>query len=430
MTPRRRSEIYRLGIGLVAACVFVAGLKGLAAGHVDPTLVGSLAVAGVLALEFPLRINLSHKVSVAAAVFFAAALLLTAWQAAALVAAVQAIDHGIVVARKVQATRERPPFVTIAINLAFNSGQAYLTTLAAGLSLHFRPFGAAAIVVAALAMYAANLLMVSVAIGLATSRNPLRLFFNTQRIVYVQYASLYLIGALAAFAAARYTWVPLLAIVPAVLVYHSLRQRIEMRREAMRAMERMAEEVDRRDPYTFNHSQRVAIYCHAMGRHLGLSAAEVELLTLAAKVHDIGKIRIPDSVLLKPGKLTLDERRIMETHPRLGFDILRPFAEYANVLELVLTHHERYDGNGYPNRTVGWHQPLVAQVIPVADSLDAMTTARAYRGARSWESALDELRRGAGTQWNPQVVAAAIAVLAPRERPEPVRLAAAGAPTV
>lgn len=429
MTPRRRSEIYRAGIGLAAACVFVAGLKYLFAGRLDPTLVGSLAVAGVLALEFPLRINLNHKVSIAAAVFFAAVLLLSAWQAAALVAVVQAIDLCIVVARKVHATHERPPFVTVAINLAFNSGQAYLTVLAAGLTVHVHALGASAIVAAAVVMYAANLLMVSVAIGLATSRDPLRLFLTTQRIVYVQYASLYLIGAVAAFAAARYTWVPLLAIVPAVLVYHSLRQRIEMRREAMRAMERMAEEVDRRDPYTFNHSQRVAIYSHAIGRHLGLSAADVELLTLAAKVHDIGKIRIPDSVLLKPGKLTPEERRIMETHPRLGFDILKPFSEYAHVLELVLTHHERYDGRGYPNRAVGRHQPLVAQVIPVADSLDAMTSARAYRAARTWDGALEELRRGAGTQWNPQVVEAAIAVLAPKERPEPVRLAVVGAPT-
>jgi putative nucleotidyltransferase with HDIG domain len=176
-------------------------------------------------------------------------------------------------------------------------------------------------------------------------------------------------------------------------------------------MERMAEEVDRRDPYTFNHSQRVAIYTHAIARKLRFSPAEVELLALAAKVHDIGKIRIPDSILLKPAALTPSERRVMETHPRLGYEILRPFSEYAKVLDLVLAHHERYDGRGYPNGTVGRRLMLIAQVIPVADSLDAMTSARAYRGARSWAAAMEELRRGAGTQWNPQVVEAALAVL-------------------
>jgi HD-GYP domain-containing protein (c-di-GMP phosphodiesterase class II) len=142
-----------------------------------------------------------------------------------------------------------------------------------------------------------------------------------------------------------------------------------------------------------------------------MSAAEIEMISLAAKVHDIGKIRIPDAILLKPGKLTPAERRVMETHPRLGFDILRPFSEYAKVLDLVLTHHERYDGRGYPNGTVGSRLLLIAQVIPVADSLDAMTSDRAYRPARTWDSALDELRRGAGTQWNPGVVEAAVTAL-------------------
>jgi HD-GYP domain-containing protein (c-di-GMP phosphodiesterase class II) len=94
---------------------------------------------------------------------------------------------------------------------------------------------------------------------------------------------------------------------------------------------------------------------------------------------------------------------------------LRPFSEYAKVLDLVLTHHERYDGLGYPNSTVGRRLLLIAQVIPVADSLDAMTTARAYRAARSWESALDELRDGAGTQWNPRVVEAAVGALRQEE---------------
>jgi putative nucleotidyltransferase with HDIG domain len=280
------------------------------------------------------------------------------------------------------------------------------------------------LIAAAVTFYAVNVFLVGMAVAVGTSRNPL-LVFSSQRLVYVQFASMFVLGAAVAFAAVHYAWVPLLAIAPGMILYHSLRQRIEMRREAMRAMERMAEEVDRRDPYTYNHSQRVAVYTHAIARKLGLSAAEVDMLTLAAKVHDIGKIRIPDSVLLKPGKLTPAERRVMEKHPRLGFDILRPFSEYAKVLDLVLTHHERYDGLGYPNGTIGRRLLLMAQVIPVADSLDAMTSARAYRAARSWDTALDELRAGAGTQWNPQVVDAAVNVLAQQQdviesRPSPV----------
>src|SRR5439155_12076794 len=224
------------------------------------------------------------------------------------------------------------------------------------------------LVAAAAVMYATNVLLVALAVALATARNPLALFFETQRLVYVQFASLYLVGALAAFGAVRWPWIPVFSIIPGILVYHSLKQRIELRQDAMRAMERMADEVDRRDPYTFQHSQRVAIYSHAISRKLGFTAAEIDVVELAAKVHDIGKIRIPDSILLKPDKLTPAERRVMETHPRLGFDILRPFSEYGKVLDLVLTHHERFDGLGYPNGTVGRRLLLIAPVIPVTYS--------------------------------------------------------------
>ncbi len=429
MAPRRRSEVYRLAVGLAALALFAANFNRLRAESGDWGLIASVALAGILALEFPLHVNISEKVSVATAAFFAAVLLLPVWQAAALVGALQAADICLAAVRKVRATRERPPMRAVGINIVFNGGQAYLSTLAAGMFLSAAGLSARAgsagpdaalfLIPAAGVMYSANLFLVALAIGLATSRSPLPLFLSTQRLVYLQFAMLYVIGAIAAFAAVHYPWVPLLAIVPAVLVYQSLRQRVEMRREAMRALERMADEVDRRDPYTFNHSQRVAIYTHAIARKLGFSPADVELLELAAKVHDIGKIRIPDSILLKPAKLTVSERRVMETHPRLGFDILRPFSEYAKVLDLVLTHHERYDGQGYPNGTVGRRLLLIAQVIPVADSLDAMTTARAYRGARTWESALDELQLGAGTQWNPQVVEAALTVLVQAERSAP-----------
>ena len=434
MMPRRRSELYRLGVGAAALAVAVATAGRLVAGSVDWWLVASLSAAGILALEFPLHISLNFKVSIAAAVFFAAVLLLPVLQAAVLVGLLQAVDIVVAATRRVRATREKPPMRTIAVNVLFNGAQAYLAALAGGGLLAAAdvsartglggPEAALWLIVAAVVMYITNFFLVSLAVALGTSRNPLPLFIHTQRVAYVQFASLYLLGAAAAFASVQFAWLPLLAIVPAALLYQSLRQRIEMRRDAMRAMERMADEVDRRDPYTFNHSQRVAIYTHAIARRLRLSASEIELLELAAKVHDIGKIRIPDSILLKPAALTREERRVMETHPRLGYDILRPFSEYTKVLELVLAHHERYDGRGYPNGIVGKHLRLIEQVIPVADSLDAMTTARAYRGARSWSAALEELCRGAGTQWNPQVVEAAADVLS-REEPAAARTAAA-----
>ena len=410
-----------MAVGLVAAATFALSLPRTAAGPVRWGMVAALAVAGLVALRFPLHVSLSNKVSVASAVFFAAALLMPAWQAAALVGFVSLVYTLATAARRVVASRERPPLRPVAAMIGFNPGQGYLSVLAAGLVLSSAGVSAAggvntvaqvgAMTLAAAVMFVMNMLLVSTAVALATARNPWTVFTATHKVVFAEFATLYVLGAAAAYAAVHVPWLLGLAVLPAVLVYRSLQYRIGLRRESVLAMERMAEEVDARDPYTYQHSRRVADYARMIARRLGLSAAEVELVELAAKVHDVGKIRIPDSVLLKPDRLTADERRIMETHPRLGHDILKQFAEYASVLELVLTHHERYDGLGYPNGVVARRLLLMAQVIPVADSFDAMTSQRAYRGARTWEEALDELRRGSGSQWNPKVVAAAVETL-------------------
>jgi putative nucleotidyltransferase with HDIG domain len=424
VAPRRVVELYRLAVVLGAAGLFLAGLPHVGGRPLEWWLVLALLAAGILAGQFPLRVSLSQKVSVDSAVFFAAVLLLPAWQAAAVVAVTQAIDVVIAAARRMRTSKEKLPMGEVGWSLLFNAGQLYIASLAAALCLSLAGVSAhsaitstavAYAVGAAVIMYGLNILLVSTAIALSSRRNVMTIFLNTHHAVGVQFASLYLVGAVGAFAAIRFPWVAGLSLLPAALAYGSMKRRIQLTRETVRAVEKMADEVDARDPYTFEHSQRVALYCSAIGRELGLSAAEIELVELSAKVHDIGKIRIPDSILLKPDRLTDAERRVMETHPRLGFEILSQFSAYEKVLELVLTHHERYDGRGYPNSTVGRRLLLVAQVIPVADSLDAMTTTRAYRGARSWDAAMSELRRGAGTQWNPKVVEAAVAALALQE---------------
>lgn len=421
MTPRKRSELYRVAVGLAALAIFAGSIRQTAASPVEWWEVTTLAAAGLAALRFPLHVSLSNKVSVASAVFFAATLLLPAFQAAALVAFVSLVDTVISATRRIVTSRERPPAWPIVVLLGFNAGQGYLSVLAAASILSSAGVSAvtgitnltagAALVLAAAVMSILNMLLVSTAVALATARSPWAVFSATQKVVLAEFATLYVIGATAALAVVHVPWLLALGVLPAVLVYRSLQYRIELRRETVLAMERMADEVDARDPYTYQHSKRVAQYSRSIARRLGLTAAEAELVELAAKVHDVGKVRIPDAILLKPGRLTPEERRVMETHPRLGHDILKQFAEYAKVLELVLTHHERYDGAGYPNGVVGRRLLLVAQVIPVADSFDAMTSHRAYRDARNWDEALEELNQGAGTQWNPKVVAAALEAL-------------------
>lgn len=152
------------------------------------------------------------------------------------------------------------------------------------------------------------------------------------------------------------------------------------------------------------HSDKVSHYCMLMGRALNLTSDEVKELELAGLMHDIGKITIPDHILDKPGKLTEDEWKIMKNHTINGYNILRSADKYSRLAEYALTHHERYDGKGYPNGLSGDHIPLFSRIISVCDSYEAMTSDRPYRKALDKDIAIAELRRCSGTQFDPQLV--------------------------
>ena len=152
------------------------------------------------------------------------------------------------------------------------------------------------------------------------------------------------------------------------------------------------------------HSDKVSHYCMLMGRALSLTSDEIKELELAGLMHDIGKITIPDHILDKPGKLTEDEWKIMKNHTINGYNILRSADKYSRLAEYALTHHERYDGNGYPNGLIGDNIPLFSRIISVCDSYEAMTSDRPYRKALDKDIAVAELRRCSGTQFDPKLV--------------------------
>src|SRR5437016_1255373 len=172
-----------------------------------------------------------------------------------------------------------------------------------------------------------------------------------------------------------------------------------------RAAASLARAVDARDVYTGSHSQRVAELAARTARRLGLPDEEVELTRLAASLHDLGKLAIPEEILRKPGPLTEPERIVLERHPQIGFRMLESL-EVDPVADWVLHHHERWDGSGYPDGLPGEEIPLGARIIFVADAYDAMTSERVYRRRVAPEEAIAELDRCAGTQFDPQVVAA------------------------
>jgi cyclic di-GMP phosphodiesterase len=169
-------------------------------------------------------------------------------------------------------------------------------------------------------------------------------------------------------------------------------------------LEALGAALDLRDNDTAGHSQRVSHYCLEMAKSMGVDTDRLKHIARGAYLHDIGKIGIPDAILLKPGKLTPQEKEIMESHARVGYDLVSRIAFLAPAAEIVLTHQERYDGTGYPQGLIGEEIPLGARVFAVADTLDAMTSDRPYRRALPFSTAKAEIQREAGRQFDPKVV--------------------------
>ena len=166
----------------------------------------------------------------------------------------------------------------------------------------------------------------------------------------------------------------------------------------------LAETIEKRDPYTGGHTQRVMNYSVEIGQMMGLSGEVMEALRLAAILHDIGKIGVRDSILLKSDRLDREEALIMNRHAEFGSEILSHVRKLSHVIPGVRGHHERYDGTGYPDGLRGDEIPLIARVIAVADTFDAMTTDRPYRKAMDAKTAVNELLRHSGTQFDGEIV--------------------------
>jgi putative nucleotidyltransferase with HDIG domain len=309
----------------------------------------------------------------------------------------------------------------------FNIANYVLAGLAASAAVHaFAPFGAAPGSLEAAAGVVATLACVGVNRGLLVP------MLRLGRGVGIRASGLLAIDDLALEVVLALMAVPLaalwsdslllasLALAPLVLIYftqrasHSLElasETITVQNEQLEAashlvierstaaLEALSATVDARDAYTAGHSRRVRDVSLSVGVQLGLTRADLETLSQAALLHDIGKIGVPDSVLLKPGALSQAEWLVMKSHPEEGARIIERLGYLDEVVPAIRHHHERPDGRGYPHGLRGDEIPLAARIIHVADALDAMLTKRVYRDELTLEHALAEIRRGRGTDF-------------------------------
>jgi HD-GYP domain-containing protein (c-di-GMP phosphodiesterase class II) len=270
------------------------------------------------------------------------------------------------------------------------------------------PLDFLATLIGAAVYFGLNLFLVSVLLHLRTQQRLRELFIGD---VTAFWGNLFALAPLGWLMARMYSlsgagwWAMLLFALPLYTTRVAYNRFVEMRDMFTQTIGALAEAVDKRDPFTSKHSHRVKLIGVDIGREMRVSAQELEALEWGGLLHDVGKIGVPDAVLLKSDRLTREERITMNAHPVIGAQIIAPVTKLAPELPIIRHHHEWYNGSGYPDRLMGDEIPKLARILHVADAFEAMTAQRPYRMTPlTPEQALAELRKFAGIQFDPTVV--------------------------
>ena len=390
----------------------------------DTLVLAILTAMAAIAQLWPVHLSVKVKITVDDTATFAAGLLLGPFYA------MVAAGASTLIALHFRGVRQRW------YNRGFNAATAVLAT-GAGAGVYVLIAGPSssvvrepwAVLLAAIANYVVRSALVDGVVALQVRRNPLLGWWRLHRRLLPYEGALLVLGALAAIAAQQQPWALVLFGVPMAVVLLTLRDSARLREQTKAAILELADLIDLRDPYTHGHSQRVADLAERLAKRMRLEYAQVELIRDAARVHDIGKIGTNDMVLLKPGPLTAEEQREMQRHTEIGHRLLRRLPEFWEGAELVLSHHERHDGMGYPRRLKGDELPLEVSVISVADTYDAMTTDRPYRKGMGWDVVRAELVRQRGKQWRERAVDAFVEMIDEERRSRRIEDASTGRAT-
>lgn len=401
MPMRLRAYIGGVTAGFVVAFLTASiTLHPTVTAHTIGTGAG-LALLIAMARAYPVRIAPKRKMSVDTAPAFAAVLLLAPVVAMATAAVGMLAGEVRAGGRWFQAA-----FNSAVSGLRVGAG-ALAFRAAAGMPLESgapKDLQPIALTIGAITLYLTSSVLVDTAAGLTLGQNPFRGWWETQRRKLPHEGVLLSLGVFAAMPARDYPWLLPVLIVPAAIVRRSLQEGMQVKSEARETLEALAEAMDLRHHRAADHSRRVAELARAIARRMGLSPRDIELVTDAARLRDIGEVALAPDLLVRPELLTEEQRAEIREHSAIGARMVERFPDFADCALLILHHHERWDGWGTPDGLTGEAIPLGSRIIAVADTYEALIASRPYREALSPSEARDQLRALAGTQLDPKVV--------------------------
>jgi putative nucleotidyltransferase with HDIG domain len=257
-----------------------------------------------------------------------------------------------------------------------------------------------------------NTFLISIIQGISIGKNIFYCFFSDVRIMLLNILAMLPLGIVLDIFFVKYRYVGAIIILfPIALVRYTFSLYVESKSQYVQTVDALMRAIEARDKYTEGHSQRVAEISTEIAKYLKYSEKKIEKLNMAAMLHDVGKIGIPDAILNKTDKLTKNEFDEIKQHPVIGFNILKDIRNLQGFLDIIFHHHERYDGKGYPDGKIGEELNMDVYIIQLADSIDAMATDRPYRKALALDIIVKEIRENSGTQFHPKVAEAYLNIL-------------------